>query len=70
MQFIGGRHGLKVTEVPIKTNYNEKIKRSPVVHGFGVLFRVLGMMGEYGFNYSVESNKSEVSQEGIREYGG
>lgn len=70
MQFIAGRYGLKVTEVPIKTNYDEKVKRSPVVHGFGVLFRVLGMMGEYGFNYSVESNKSEVSQEGIREYGG
>jgi glycosyltransferase involved in cell wall biosynthesis len=70
MQFIAGRHGLKVTEVPIKTNYNEKIKRSPVVHGFGVLFRVLGMIGEYGFNHSVESNKSKVSQEGIREFGG
>ncbi len=70
MQFIAGRHGLKVTEVPIKTNYDEKVKRSPVVHGFGVLFRVLGMMGEYGFNHSGASNKSKVSQEGIREFGG
>ena len=73
MQFIAGRHGLKVTEVPIKTNYDEKVKRSPVVHGFGVLFRVLGMMGQSVFNHSDESNKSKeskISQEGIREFGG
>lgn len=70
MQFIAGRYGLKVTEVPIKTNYDEKVKRSPVVHGFGVLFRVLGMIGKYGFNHSGASNKSEVSRERIREFGG
>jgi glycosyltransferase involved in cell wall biosynthesis len=73
MQFMAGRYGLKVTEVPIETNYDEKVKRSPVVHGFGVLFRVLGMMGQSVFNHSDESNKSKeskISQEGIREFGG
>jgi hypothetical protein len=43
------------------------------VHGFGVLFRVLGMMGQSVFNHSDESNKSKeskISQEGIREFGG
>lgn len=41
MQFRAKEHGLKVTEVPIATNYNGKTKRSPVVHGFSVLFRVI-----------------------------
>jgi hypothetical protein len=49
MQFIAGRHGLKVNRSTDQTNYDEKVKRSPVVHGFGVLFRVLGMIGKYGF---------------------
>jgi len=31
---------------------------------------VLGMIGKYGFNHSGASNKSKVSQEGIREFGG
>ncbi len=70
MQFRANRYGLKVTEVPINTNYDEKVKRSPVVHGFGVLWRVLGMVGEYAFNNADESNKSKIAQEGIREFGG
>ena len=45
MQFKANRLKLKVAEVPINTIYSEKVKRSPVAHGFGVLFRVLGMMG-------------------------
>jgi len=56
--------------VPINTNYDEKVKRSPVVHGFGVLFRVLGMVGEYAFNNADGSNESNMSGEGIREFGG
>ena len=73
MQFKAHRCGLKVIEVPINTNYDEKVKRSPVAHGFGVLFRVLGMMGESVFNNSNGSNgsnKSKVSQSEIRELGG
>ena len=45
MQFKANRLKFKVAEVPINTIYSEKVKRSPVAHGFGVLFRVLGMMG-------------------------
>lgn len=44
MQFIAGRHGLKVVEVPISTIYNRKLKRNPVVHGFSVLLRVLRLL--------------------------
>lgn len=70
MQFRANRCGLKVTEVPINTNYNDKVKRSPVVHGFGVLFRVLGMMGENVLNNSDGHKESNIAQEGIREFGG
>ena len=70
MQFQAGRYNLKVTEVPILTNYDEKVKRSPVVHGFGVLFRVLGMMGEKVFSNSNGASESKISQEGIRGFGG
>lgn len=62
MQFMSGRYGLKVTEVPIETNYDEKVKRSPVVHGFGVLFRVLGMMGERVFSNNDKLRLSNVKQ--------
>ena len=41
MQFIAGRHRIKVCEVPIRTIYEGELKRSPIRHGFGVLFRVL-----------------------------
>lgn len=41
MQFRAKEFGLKVMEVPIVTNYNGETKRSPVTHGFGVLFRVI-----------------------------
>jgi len=67
MQFQAKRYGLKATEVPILTNYDEKVKRSPVVHGFSVLFRVLRMIGEKVFNGSDESN---IPQTEIREFGG
>jgi glycosyltransferase involved in cell wall biosynthesis len=62
MQFMAGRYGLKVTEVPIETNYDEKVKRSPVVHGFGVLFRVLGMMGQRVFSNNDKLRLSNVKQ--------
>jgi glycosyltransferase involved in cell wall biosynthesis len=65
MQFMAGRYGLKVTEVPIETNYDEKVKRSPVVHGFGVLFRVLGMMGEKVFS---NNNGQHWQEKEIKSY--
>jgi hypothetical protein len=67
---MAGRCGLKVTEGPINANYDEKVKRSPVVHGFGVLF---GVLGESVFNHSdgsYKSKESKMSGEGIREFGG
>lgn len=70
MQFRANRCGLKVAEVPINTNYDEKVKRNPVVHGFGVLFRVLGMMGEYARGNSNEAKQADMSQKVIREFGG
>lgn len=50
MQFQAAQHGLKVVEVPIITNYNGKTRRSPVIHGFGVLFRVLKLTWDKHFN--------------------
>ncbi|WP_338834791.1 Undecaprenyl-phosphate 4-deoxy-4-formamido-L-arabinose transferase [Moorella humiferrea] len=44
MQFLAREKSLKVEEVPITTNYNNSIKRNPVAHGFGVLFRVLHLV--------------------------
>jgi glycosyltransferase involved in cell wall biosynthesis len=43
MQFLAGRKGFQVSEVPIVTNYDDEVKRSPVVHGVGVLLRVIGL---------------------------
>lgn len=62
MQFRANRCGLKVTEVPINTNYDEKVKRNPVAHGFSVLFRVLGMMGESVFNNNDTLSLSQVER--------
>lgn len=50
MQFRAAEHGLKVVEVPIITSYNGKTKRSPVIHGFSVLFRVLKLTWDKHFN--------------------
>ncbi|MCL5290170.1 MAG: glycosyltransferase family 2 protein, partial [Firmicutes bacterium] len=50
MQFRAAERGLKVVEVPIITSYNGKIKRSPVIHGFSVLFRVLKLTRDKYFN--------------------
>jgi glycosyltransferase involved in cell wall biosynthesis len=44
MQFKARKYNLKVVEVPIITNYDEKVKRSPMIHGFGVLFRVINLI--------------------------
>ncbi len=41
MQFIAGRKGFKVVEVPISTIYKGKAKRNPLFHGCSVLMRVL-----------------------------
>ncbi len=70
MQFRANRYGLKVAEVPINTNYDEKVKRSPVVHGFGVLWRVLGMVGESVFGDGDGEKEADISGEGIGEFGG
>ena len=39
--------GLKITEVPISVTYNvpHKHKKNPVSHGFGVLARIVGLIG-------------------------
>jgi glycosyltransferase involved in cell wall biosynthesis len=44
MQFRAGRLKLRVVEVPIGANYDDRAKRSPVIHGFGVLFKVLNLI--------------------------
>ncbi|OAT85107.1 hypothetical protein A6M21_07090 [Desulfotomaculum copahuensis] len=43
MQFIAGEKRLKVQEVPISTNYDDEVKRNPIVHGVGVLLRVISL---------------------------
>ncbi len=47
MQFEAKKYNLKVAEVPIATNYDEKVKRSPLTHGFCVLFRVINLILSY-----------------------
>jgi len=44
MQFLAGKKKLRVSEVPICTNYDDAVKRNPVVHGVGVLMRVIGLI--------------------------
>ncbi len=48
MQFEMAAAGLRLAEVPIYVRYDEKARRSPVKHGFGVLYRVLAMTAQRG----------------------
>jgi glycosyltransferase involved in cell wall biosynthesis len=52
MQFEARQHNLKVAEVPIATNYDEKVKRSPILHGFGVLVRIISLIMSNSFQTS------------------
>ncbi len=45
MQFLIKENNLRVTEVPITAKYPDRAKRNPVAHGFGVLGKVLGLIG-------------------------
>ncbi|HEU4792685.1 MAG TPA: glycosyltransferase family 2 protein, partial [Nitrolancea sp.] len=46
MQFEMAEAGLRLAEVPIYVRYDEKARRSPIKHGFGVLYRVLAMTSQ------------------------
>ena len=64
MQFEARKYNLKVAEVPIATNYDEKVKRSPFVHGFSVLFRVFNMIRIHSFQSSpaeITGNEQEFA---------
>jgi len=41
MQFLAKKNKLRMLEIPITTLYEERAKRSPLFHGFGVLIRVV-----------------------------
>ncbi len=41
MQFLAKEKKLRILEVPINTTYEERAKRNPLFHGFGVLVRVV-----------------------------
>ncbi len=43
MQFEIAAAGLRLAEVPIYVRYDEKARRSPIKHGFGVLYRVMAI---------------------------
>ena len=43
MQFEMARHRLRLSEIPIYVSYDDCARRSPVKHGFGVLYRVVAM---------------------------
>jgi glycosyltransferase involved in cell wall biosynthesis len=45
MQFQAADAGLRLCEVPIFVSYDEKARRSPIKHGFGVLYRVFALTG-------------------------
>jgi glycosyltransferase involved in cell wall biosynthesis len=47
MQFLIKQHDLKVREVAIAINYDEKPKRNPVWHGLQVLNGILRMIGQH-----------------------
>ena len=46
MQFLIGENHLKVAEVPIVINYDDRAKRNPVTQGVGNLFAVLSLVRE------------------------
>ena len=46
MQFAMADHGLRLAEVPIYVRYDDAARRSPVKHGFGVLYRVLAITAQ------------------------
>ncbi len=46
MQFEMATAGLSLAEVPIYVRYDGKARRSPIKHGFGVLYRVLAMTAQ------------------------
>jgi glycosyltransferase involved in cell wall biosynthesis len=43
MQFEMAARRLRIGEVPVYVTYDQKARRSPLKHGFGVLYRVLAM---------------------------
>jgi len=43
MQFLAKKYKLRILEVPITTLYEEKAKRNPLFHGFGVLIAIIKM---------------------------
>jgi glycosyltransferase involved in cell wall biosynthesis len=47
MQFLAREHDLRLVEVPITADYQEKPKRSVVQHGLRVLNGVLRLVGQY-----------------------
>lgn len=47
MQFQAAESRLRLREVPIFVSYDEKARRSPIKHGFGVLYRVLVLTGRH-----------------------
>ena len=43
MQFLAKKNKLRMLEIPITTLYEEKAKRNPLFHGFGVLISIIKM---------------------------
>lgn len=41
IQFLAKENDLRLVEVPIKVSYEDPSKRNPVIHGFGVLSRIV-----------------------------
>jgi len=66
MQFEMARHDLRVAEIPIYVSYDERARRSPVKHGFSVLYRVLVMTSR---KWSGKRKLTAVSPVGERSIG-
>ena len=47
MQFEIAARGLRLAEVPVYVRYDEKARRNPAKHGFGVLYRVVCLSARY-----------------------
>jgi glycosyltransferase involved in cell wall biosynthesis len=47
MQFLVKEHDLRISEVAIAVNYDEKPKRNPFKHGMQVLNGILAMVGQH-----------------------
>lgn len=63
LQFEVTAHQLRLWEVPIQVSYDERARRNPAKHGFGVLFRVLVLTVTYRLHLRQRDGQSVIATE-------